>query len=787
MIYPDDFEARIGIDLIREKIKGYCYSQAAHRYVTEMCFTTNVTIVIQYLRQTQEFKDILDRGEVFPGNHFYDPTEWLSRIAVEGNWLEPGDFLKISYAIETTAACQKFLVQRQETFPELFRLVEKVRICKELIQEIQQRIDPESNVRDSASSELSAIRKRLRAAQQQIRKTADSVFRNALQEKWIPDGALPTIRDGRIVLPILAEHKRRFRGFILDESATGQTVFMEPAELLEANNEIRELEYAERREIIRILQELTAILRASLPDLRAGFNLLTIIDFIRAKARIAQEYHGELPEVKAGPGLRWKFARHPLLLMSFKGSREVVPLDLELRQDRRMVLLSGPNAGGKSVALKTLGLLQYMVQCGLLVPVDSKSTFGIFQELFLDIGDQQSIENDLSTYSSHLRNMNIFLRQAGPASLVLLDELGGGTDPNFGGAIAQTVLQSLIKQQVWGLATTHYYNLKLFAGQQPGIVNAAMRFDEKNLKPLFVLEVGQPGSSFALEIARKSGLPETILQSAEALVGRDLAGFENLVRKLDKDRHELATRLAKLEKREVDAHANQQRYQQLATEIEVKKKEILAKAKEEAARLLKDTNKEIEKTIRHIRENSAEKKETKKVRQGLEGLKEKIIVPQEPKQPKPKTLKVGDRVRIVGQDGSGVIKSIQGKQVQVQFGPLMSLTKIDKLELAADAPEREVEVRLRSMGIDMNVRRSSFSSTLDVRGKRAEEVTADLERFMDDALLLSQGEVRIVHGKGEGVLRKIIRDYLKKLKGVASIADEHADRGGDGVTLVVLK
>ena len=450
---------------------------------------------------------ILEKGEPFPNRHFFDPSEWLRKVTLEGNWLEADEFLNMAYSLETIIACRTFLDKSAELYPELHKLSTPVSITNELSNRVFATIDDKAQVRDSASPELGGIRKRLRDEQSRMRKLTDQIFRNAVSEQWVPEGALPTIRDGRVVIPILAEHKRRMKGFILDESATGQTVFMEPAEVLEANNEIRDLEHAEKREVIRILTSLTNLFRNQLQPLRQAYRFLAQIDFIRAKAKFSLEINADLPLLEQGQELTWYNARHPLLYLSLKGKREIVPLSIELNKEYCMLLVSGPNAGGKSVCLKTVGLLQYMVQCGMLVPLSDRSRVGIFNDIFLDIGDQQSLENDLSTYSSHLRNMKVFTESATSKSLVLLDELGSGTDPNFGGAIAQAILESLLQKRVWGVATTHYYNLKFFAGQRQGIRNAAMRFDDKNLQPLFVLDIGKPGSSFALEIARKTGLP----------------------------------------------------------------------------------------------------------------------------------------------------------------------------------------------------------------------------------------------------------------------------------------
>lgn len=788
MIYPQDFEQKLSFDQVRSKLKAYCLSPAGTAWVDQMRFSSNPDFLAVLLKQNLEFRQILEKSENFPSRYYFDGKEWLQRISLEGNWLEAEDFLNISYSLNTIIECRKFLSDHREFYPELFRLSESVTIDPGLVQSVNRTIDDKGIVRDSASPELASIRKKLRDEQSRVRRLADQLYRNAVAEKWVPEGALPTIREGRVVIPILAEHKRRMKGFILDESATGQTVFMEPAEMLDANNEIKELEHAEKREVIRILVQLTDQFRLHLPSLRQGYQFLGQIDFVRAKAKFSIEIGAELPILEKKQEMVWYNARHPLLYLSLKGKREVVPLTIELSQMDRMLLVSGPNAGGKSVTLKTIGLLQYMFQCGMLIPLSERSRVGVFQHIFLDIGDQQSIENDLSTYSSHLQNMNFFVKEANDKSLVLLDELGSGTDPNFGGAIAQAILDSLLKKRVWGLATTHYYNLKLFAGQRQGIQNAAMRFDDRNLIPLYVLDQGKPGSSYALEIARKTGLPKETLEQAEKLVGKDLAGFETLVRSLEKERQELSERLKRMERQEAMLKQSLARYEGLSTELESRKKDILIKAKEEAAALLRDTNKQIEKTIRHIKENRAEKKETIRVRKTLQDLSSKVSQgPVEKPVKKPEELKEGDRVRIIGQEGSGLILSVQGNTATVQFGELKSVTKLGKLEKITAAVQKEITTRLSAVGINVQEKRANFQGTLDVRGKRVEEVVPLLDQFLDTAILLSQGELRILHGKGEGVLRKVIREQLKKYKEVASVADEHVERGGDGITIVVLK
>lgn len=789
MQYPTDFEVRLGFDQIRQRLIDHCLSSLGTHLVNEIRFHGSTDIISQLLRQNLEFKQIFEKGESFPNTHFINPEELLKKASIEGNYLDEPDFLALAYSLQTILSCKDFLVKNKEVYPSLFDLTQSVLITKNAPHLILSIIDDNSTVKDSASPELQRVRKKLRDEQGRVRKLVDQVYRYAIEQAWVPEGALPTIRDGRLVLPILAEHKRRMKGFILDESATGQTVFMEPAEVLEANNEIRDLEHAQKREVIRILKKLTDDLRVQLPELISAYDFLGQIDFIRAKAKLSIELNADLPLLQESPVIRWRRAKHPLLFLSLKGKREIVPLDIELNETDRMLLVSGPNAGGKSVCLKTVGLLQYMLQCGLLIPVSPDSQVGVFQDIFVDIGDQQSIENDLSTYSSHLKNMAFFLKNSTDRSLVLLDELGAGTDPNFGGPIAQAILQGLVQKRVWGVATTHYYNLKLFAGQTEGIRNGAMRFDERNLAPLYLLEIGKPGSSFAIEIAQKTGLPRTTLQEAQNLIGKELMGFEKLMQNLEKEKNEIESKTKTLENQDRELKTLLAKYGKLTAELESRKKDIIDKAKQEANVLLRETNKEIEKTIRHIRENQAERKETSKVRKNLQELTKKVAhQPVEKVKVEQGVISVGDRVRIIGQDGSGVVLSLKGKNAIVQLGEIKSTVSITKLEKSGGAVvKQEVSRRLQSVGIKLFEKQSQFNPTLDVRGKRVDEVIPLIDEFLDTAILLSHGEIKILHGKGEGVLRSVIRDRLKKFKQVASFADEHVERGGDGITVVVLK
>jgi len=787
MVFPSEIEQRLGFDQIRSKLICYCQGPLGVQQVDQMRFSPNYNQVSTLLRQNLEFKLILESGKEFPSTTHLSPAEHFKRASIEGSYLEEEAFLQIIKSLQIISECKQFFNNHQEAYPELFKISFVVSDPVNLIKGLQSKFDDHGLVKDNASVELSKIRRSLHAEQSRVKRLLEQLFRQAADQGWVPEGVSAAVRDGRLVIPVLAEHKRKMKGFVVDESSTGQTVYLEPAEVLEANNEIRDLQHAERREVIKILKELTSLLRIHLPDLLPSFHFLGVIDFTRAKAKFSQDILAEMPHLKEHPDLNWLQARHPLLYLSLKGKREVVPLTIDLTEENPFLLISGPNAGGKSVCLKTVGLIQYMVQCGLLPSVHDRSSVGIFKNIFLDIGDQQSIENDLSTYSSHLKNMNFFIHQSDNRTLVLMDELGSGTDPNFGGGISEAILGDLTMKQVWGVATTHYYNLKLFASKHKGIRNSAMQFDTKKLEPLFKLEIGKPGSSFALEIARKTGLPTSTLARAEKIIGAELTGLETLMKTVAEEKQILEKRKREVELSEKKLKETLTHYESLSSELEGKKKEIINKAREEASLLLKETNREIEKTIRHIKENKAEKKETRKVRQGLQTLVTKVQPPVKESERRIEKIVEGDKVRLIGQEVTGTVLNIKDASALVQFGDLRSTVKLNKLVRSDLVEVSAMTTKARTMGIDVMRKQSTFISTLDIRGKRVEEVISLLDQFIDDAILLSQSELKILHGKGEGVLRKVVRDHLRKVKQVVSLSDEHVERGGDGITLVVLK
>ncbi len=788
-IYPFDFERKLGFDQIRQRLHGYCLSSLGRSLVDNIYFSADGDEINQLLRRAREFKDILERSENFPLWNWYDPTSLYPTIAIMDSFIEAEVLYLLTQSLQAALDSVDFLNKEPEKYPYLHQLTLPLPLPRQTVQFIFSVLDDKGMIKDSASADLRKTRENLRRQEHRVRNLVDHLFKEAVSKGWVPDGMLPVIRGGRVVIPILAEYKRKVRGVIMDESATGQTVYMEPTEVIEANNEIRDLELAVRREEIKILRAITAMLRERIQEVKLIFNFLAQLDFNQAKARLALEIDADIPQLVQWPALDWVEARHPLLVIGHKDKKPVVPLNITLTGVSRFLLVSGPNAGGKSVCLKTVGLIQYMMQCGLLVPVHNRSLTGVFNAIFLDIGDQQSIENDLSTYSSHLKNMAYFIARAGAGTLVLMDELGAGTDPAFGGGIAEAILGGLVRNKVWGVATTHYYNLKLFADRQEGVLNGAMLFDSRKLEPLFILEMGKPGSSFALEIAKKTGLPPAVIKEAEENIGQELTGLEALMKKVSDERESLLGRERGVAAKEKEYNSLLAKYHQLVIDIESKKKEIINKAKEEAALLLKQSNKEIEKTIRHIRENNAEKKETKKVRLNLRGLESKVRPEQEvgKQEPVAVTINSGDVVRMVGHESTGKVVAIQGDVATVQFGDMRSQIKLVRLIKSTPGEGQPRKGFVRTGGIDTVARQADFKSTLDVRGKRAEEVVLLLDQFLDNAIILSHTELRILHGKGEGVLRKVVRERLKQSKWVADFGDEHVERGGDGVTILRLK
>lgn len=805
MLYPKNFEDKIGFDKIRQQLAEWCSGPLGRAFVERMRFSERYEVVYKLQSQTEEFRKLLALGEAFPEANFLDVSQSLQKAVIEGAFLTEEEFSDLRLSLGTLHKCLEIINKKDDKeIPHLKELSDGLVIDKLLLSEIERVIDERGKVRDNASPELRDIRSSILREQASVRKKIEQILRSLKAEGIASDEAQLTVREGRIVIPLPVEYKRRIKGFVHDTSASGQTVFIEPAEVLEINNEIRELMAEERREIVRILTRLTARLRPHVEDLKKGYFFLGLIDFIRAKARFAMHFKAIFPELHKKPALQWIAARHPLLQQHLQEvGKKIVPLNIQLDENNRILLISGPNAGGKSVCLKTVGLLQYMLQCGIPIPVEEGSRAGIFRHLFIDIGDEQSIDNDLSTYSSHLKNMKAFLQLADNHSLCLIDEFGTGTEPQFGGAIAEAILEQLNERKVYGIITTHYTNLKFYAQNTPGIINGAMRYNVEALEPLFELEIGKPGSSFALEIAQKIGLPRVVTQSARQKVGKDKIDIEKLLKDLEieKQFYKEKNELLQTEKQLLDKTIAE--YTRLRDFIETNRKQLINEAKAEAKRIVKEANQKVENTIRQIREQQAEKEATKQLRQELENFCEQLqpeeitTISKLTSVEKPQIelenspIEAGDYIRLKGTETVGEVVAVKGNEATIVIGELKSMVKLNRLEKISRKSYRQLMPEKAgasfSTGIDLNEKMSHFSFDLDVRGKRAEEALTEVSQFIDDAIMLSHQNLRIVHGKGDGILRTLIRDHLRKYKEVLRLEDEHADRGGAGVTLVTLR
>lgn len=839
MIYPSNFENKIQFSEIRSLLKGYCLCQLGKDKVDEMAFSGDVAVINTMLRQTREFRRLQEESDDFPLQFFFDMRESVKRIRLEGTHLEENEIFDLRRSLETIAAIVRFLDRGSDEgvydYPTLHELTEGVLTFPEILRRIDQILDKYGKVKDSASPALADIRMQLHKAEGSVSRTLYSILRAAQSEGLVDKDVTPTVRDGRLVVPIAPGLKRKIKGIVHDESSTGKTVFVEPTEVVEANNRIRELEAEERREVVRILVDFTKLVRPYVNEIIYAYLLLAEIDFIRARAEFAALVGGIEPEVQAAPVIDWISSRHPLLWLALKKhDKPVVPLDITLTRDRHILIISGPNAGGKSVCLKTVGLLQYMLQCGLSVPMSERSTVGVFKNLMIDIGDEQSIENDLSTYSSHLLNMKNMMRQANDGTLLLIDEFGTGTEPQIGGAMAEAVLNQFVNKQAWGVITTHYQNLKHYADSHDGIANGAMLYDRHEMRPLFQLAIGQPGSSFAIEIARKTGIPEEVIKEASEMVGSDYIQSDKYLQDIVRDKRYWENKRQNVHQREKELERTVARYEKEIADLEQSRKDILRKAKEQAEELLKESNKKIENAIREIRESQAEKEETKRIREELNEFKagvseidakanddliaKKIRQIQERKERHKKhkdekaererqaaaklretaskaakkegrNLEVGDSVKIKGLSTVGKIESMDGKNATVIFGGMRTKMPASRLEYVDMAEAKKEDVApvfnvSRETRETIDNRKLNFHQDLDVRGMRGDEALNAVMYFIDDACLVGMSRVRILHGKGNGILRQLIRQYLATVPSVTSFRDEHVQFGGAGITVV---
>jgi DNA mismatch repair protein MutS2 len=821
MIYPDNFEYKTGFDRIRKLLVENCLSPMGIEKIEKMGFIYDYDILEKELSATQEFQQILTFEDFFPSENYYRISDTLNKIRIEGTFPEVQEVFDMKRTLETVRMILNFFKSKEAVkYPVLSSMCSPVRTFPYVIDAIDRIIDKKGVIKDNASGKLKEIRSEIASKTIQASKRLQAIFKQAQAEGIVDQDTSVSIRNGRGVIPVSAYDKRKLRGLIHDQSASGKTVFIEPEEIVEINNDLVELDYEERREIVRILTSFADDIRPYVDDLLESNNFLGEMDFIRSKAKLGIHLNSIKPVLVKQPFISWRSARHPLLTLTFEKmpGRKVVPLDIELDERNRILLISGPNAGGKSVCLKTVGLIQYMLQCGLTIPVNEGSEAGLFGKILIDIGDEQSIDNDLSTYSSHLINMKYFVRNGDEKTLILIDEFGTGTEPMIGGSIAEAILAELNRRKVFGVITTHYTNLKHFASLTDGIVNGAMAFDNHLMQPLFQLNIGKPGSSFAFEIARKIGLPEEILNEASEKAGVKNVDYDRHLKDIARDKRYWETKRQNIRQHEKRLEELIAEYEKELSGTKALKKEIISNAKNEAQRLLNESNKTIENTIRQIREAQAEKEKTKEVRQKLEEFRTQVTGQSQPaesiqedkvaalaskarkirsirEKEKEKTekaeperpLKPGDAVRMKETMAAGEVIEIKDKMICVETGNLRFFVPADKIERISRS---ELKKSLRATQVvrenDMGIvqRNLSFSPEIDIRGVRGEEAINLVKNLIDNAIIVQHRNLRILHGKGNGILRQLVRDYLSTVDLVKSYHDEHVDFGGSGITVV---
>lgn len=825
MIYPADLEARIGFDKIRSQVETLLQTGSAAELLADVKFSDNFELVKLLTGQVHEMVTILSLESDFPQSGFRDINHFLGRVRIVGTYLETEHITELAAALAMLNELVRFFKVRAEStpYPLLASKCSLIEDYSTITKEIDRIIDRFGKVRDSASPELQTTRRTLSEKSGQVSRKLQQILRTAQAEGYADDDSSVTIRDGRALIPIAAGSKRKVRGFVHSESATGKTAFIEPIEVVELNNEIKELEAAERREIIKVLVRFTDMLRPHIDALMDAGLLIAELDLIMAKARWAINHDARLPILESNPYIYLRQARHPLLEKALKKEgKAIVPLDITLTQRKHILLISGPNAGGKSVCLKTVGLLQYMLQCGFLVTALDNSEMGIFDSIFIDIGDQQSLDNDLSTYSSHLINMKTLLREATPRSLVLIDEFGSGTEPTTGGAIAESILGKLCERGTFGVITTHYANLKYYAATAEGIENGAMTFDLQNIRPLFRLEMGRAGSSFAFEIARKIGMPEEIIAMATEKIGVEQVSIEKQLKDATRDKRYWESKREKIRTTNKHIEKTAAEYEMELSEIQKERNRLIKEAKEQAKYIIAEANRKIESTIREIKEAAAEKNRTREIRTELQNftdslsgssienedpierkirlLREKEVrrrerVRNSPEQEatikeieKPREIEVGFKVRLDGQPTIGEVLSIANGKAAVAFGQLITSVELPRLTIV---PHSEFKKQKRKSytapatgSYDTGKQRLDFKQQLDVRGMRAIDALAAAENFVDEAIMLGFSQVSILHGKGTGALKQEIRQYLSSQPIVKSVRDEHEEFGGAGITLI---
>ncbi|EKD30813.1 MAG: hypothetical protein ACD_77C00476G0016 [uncultured bacterium] len=828
-------EQKLGFDRIRSMIESRCSIVSAKNRALEAKFLTNTARISEMLSLTDEMRVIIMLESGFPDSGYVDTLTFIKQLELSSFYLDTASIYRLKLSLETIRAISNFFKNSKEgSYPCLKKMAEPVILFPEITRRIDSILDKFGEIKDNASPELQNIRSSIKDKEGQISRKISSILKRVQAEGLADEEATVSMRDGRMLIPVSAANKRKVPGFIFDESSSGKTVFIEPIEIVELNNQVKELHFAEQREILKILVEFSDFLRPYQPELLMSAEFLSEIDYIRAKARVAVSMQAGKPIISEERQLNIQRGRHPLLEATLKKEgKEIVPLTMMLNKDKHILLISGPNAGGKSVCLKTVGLLQYMLQTGMLVPASEISEFGIFKNIFIDIGDEQSIENDLSTYSSHLTNMRDFLREADENSLILIDEFGAGTEPTAGGALAEAILKEFDEKGCFGVITTHYSNLKFYASSSRGVINGGMQFDVQNIKPLFKLEIGVPGSSFAFELARKIGLSSEIVKFAEERAGGDFVDLERHLKKIARNRRAMDEKLARIKNTDKTLENITEKYQKELTDIQSLRKTIIAQAKEEAKALLADANRQIETTIKEIRENQAEKEKTKELRKNLERFNNEVMREKESEMQDSIALKMdqlkkrkerreekrverekktgssagveavpikknipageiiaGDKVKIKGGDLTGEVLRVDGKEVNVAIGNIISKIAKERLEKISNREYSELsksgsqKSTYNSYG--MSERRLNFKPSIDVRGQRVDEAMDNVSHFVDDALMVGMSEVSILHGKGNGVLREEIRKYLKTVGGVLSAKDESLQMGGSGITLVKL-
>ena len=809
MIYPENFEQKVGFNQIKELINKLCISTMGQLFVEKIQFSSNKSIVEKLLDQSSEFVELLTTGKSFPAKDFIDLRQEIAQLKTPGSYIETEVLFNLKASLFTIHEILNYFKEtEEESYPQLKMLVDQVYFPEELLHKAERIIDEKGEIRDKASPTLHSIRQSIVAKERQVFRETKKAFEKAKKSGWVPENTEITIRNGRSVIPLKVADKRSIGGIIHDESSTGQTVFVEAPLSFEINNEIRELESEERREIIKILISFTDELRPNISELIGAYRFLGLIDFIRAKALFSIKTVAKQPIIANTKPVDIRKAIHPLLYLSHKEqNKTVIPLDLELSSDNRILIISGPNAGGKSVCLKSIGLLQYMLQCGLLVSASPDSVFRLYDNIFIDIGDEQSIENDLSTYSSHLLNMKYFLHNANSNTLILIDEFGTGTEPQLGGSIAEATLEQLNSKQAMGVITTHYTNIKLAAERLPGLINGAMLFDSKEMQPLYRLQIGKPGSSFAFEIAKKIGFPNHVLNRAKKKSGGKHVRFDQQLQQLEIDKIKLLKQQQKAESHDDDLNQMLDKYNDLINNLEKSKKQIIKEANEQALSIIESSNKAVEKTIREIKEAGADRTKTREIRKELDEKKIELA-----KKPKPgasnkeqktkksdnssvplevvidRPVKVGDFVKIKDTDVVGELISIDGGDAHINVNDIKLKTSVSKL-IISRAPKQKVAKRKGFNDIisEINEKTIHFKLSIDLRGKRADEALSMLQKYIDEAILLNMKEVSILHGKGFGILRDIIREYLQSVDEIQKFMDAPIEHGGSGITRVYFK